>query len=193
MAWVTRATRVTRVTQAWCNGAASMSAAADKALRAGRLLAPIKARWAGIAPREQRLLLGAAVALLLLLVWLLALQPALRTLATAPAQRDALDAQLQQMQRLAAEAGQLRSAPRLSPEQSLSALAAATERLGDKARLSVQGDRAVLTLQNVGTGALRDWLAEARSAARAQPVEASLSRGAEGYSGTLIVAVGGTL
>jgi general secretion pathway protein M len=134
-----------------------MTRPADKTAALKQALAPLKARWAALAPREQRLLLGAGVALLLLLVWLLAVQPAWRTLATAPAQRDALDAQLQQMQRLAAEAGQLRGAPPMSPEQSLSALAVATERLGDKARLSVQGDRVVLTLENVGTSALRDW------------------------------------
>jgi len=55
----------------------------------------------------------------------------------------------------------------------------------------VQGDRAVLTLSGVGTGALRDWLAEARSGARARPLEANLTRAAQGYSGTLVVVLGG--
>lgn len=154
-------------------------------------LAPLKARWAGLAAREKRLLLLAGGALALLALWLLAVQPALRTLATAPQQREALDTQLQAMQRLAGEAQQLRGAPAQSPEQSLAALTAATERLGEQARMSVQGDRVVLTFNNIGTAALRDWLAEARSAARARPVEASLTRATEGYSGTLIVALGG--
>jgi general secretion pathway protein M len=49
----------------------------------------------------------------------------------------------------------------------------------------------VLTLNGISTSQLRDWLAEARSGARARPVEASLLRSGPGYSGTLVLAVGG--
>ena len=77
-----------------------------------------------------------------------------------------------------------------APAQSQAALKATTERLGDKGRLSLQGDRAVLTLTNASSGQLRDWLSEARSGARARPVEANLSRAPQGYSGSLIVALG---
>ena len=74
----------------------------------------------------------------------------------------------------------------------MSALQAATARLGAQGRLSVQGGgRAVLTLTNAGSPALRDWLAEARAGARAKPLEASLSRSAQGYSGTVVVTFGG--
>lgn len=156
-------------------------------------LAPLQAKWQALPAREKQLLMLAAAALALFLTWLLAVQPALRTLASAPAQRAALDLQWQAMQKRAAEAAELRGATPMSPEQSLAALKAATERLGEKARMSVQGDRVVLTLSNVGTAELRDWLAEARSGARARPVEATLSRAAQGYSGTLIVALGGAL
>lgn len=156
-------------------------------------LAPLQARWQALPPREKRLLLLAGAALVLFLTWLVAVQPALRTLATTPTQRAALDLQWQAMQKRAAEAAELRGATPMSPEQSLAALKSATDRLGEKARISVQGDRVVLTLNNVGTAELRDWLAEARSGARARPIEATLSRAAQGYSGTLIVALGGTL
>lgn len=156
-------------------------------------LAPLRARWAALPERERRLVILAGAALLLFLTWLVAVQPALRTLATAPAQREALEVQWQAMQKRAAEAAELRSATPMSPEQSLAALKAASDRLGDRMRMSVQGDRVVLTLTNLGTAELRDWLAEARSGARARPVEATLSRAANGYSGTLIVALGGGL
>jgi general secretion pathway protein M len=126
-----------------------------------------------------------------LLVWLVAVQPAWRTLREAPAQIDALDMQLQQMQRLAAESRELRATPPLPATQSMTALQAATTRLGDRARLAVTGDRATLTLNGVNGEQLRDWLFEARSAARAQPVEAQLTRGAAGYSGSVVVSVGG--
>jgi len=79
----------------------------------------------------------------------------------------------------------------VNPAQAMTALKAASGRLGDKAKLSVQGERAVLTLTGVGTEQLRGWLAEARSGARARPVEASLTRGPVGYSGSIVVAIGG--
>jgi general secretion pathway protein M len=120
----------------------------------------------------------------------LAVQPAWRTLRAAPAQLDALDAQLQGMQRLAGEAKELRGMPPVNVAQAMTALKAASDRLGDKAKLSVQGERAVLTLTAVGTEQLRGWLAEARSGARARPVEATLTRGPVGYSGSIVVAIG---
>lgn len=153
--------------------------------------APVQAWWSGLAQRERRLALVAGAFVLLGLVWLLAVQPAWRTITRAPTELDTLDAEWQTMQRLAAEVQQLRSAQPVTPEQAAAALRAATERLGDKGKLALQGDRAVLTLSGAGTGALRDWLAEARAGARARPLEANLTRAAQGYSGTLVVAIGG--
>jgi general secretion pathway protein M len=109
----------------------------------------------------------------------------------APAELDRLEAQFQQMQRVAAESTALRGAPRVSPAQAALALRAATDRLGEHGRLALQGDRATLTLTDVSPDALRAWLVEARSGARAQPVEAQLQRGPQGYSGTLGVTLGG--
>ncbi|HJV96458.1 MAG TPA: type II secretion system protein M, partial [Albitalea sp.] len=65
-------------------------------------------------------------------------------------------------------------------------------RLGDKGRLLMQGDRATLTLTGVQADALRAWLSEARSAAHARAVDVQLSRSAQGYSGTVVVSLGGT-
>jgi general secretion pathway protein M len=146
--------------------------------------------WRSRAPRE-RLALGAAgVAVGVLLVWLLFVQPAWRTLRETPAQIDELDAQLQQMQRLAAESQSLRGVAAVSQAQAAAALKSATDRLGDKARLSLQGERASLTLNGVSPEGLRGWLLEARSAARARPVEAQLTRSPQGYTGTLSVSLG---
>jgi general secretion pathway protein M len=149
------------------------------------------AAWCStLAPRERRLAgIGSAV-LALGLLWALAVQPAWQTLARAPAEHDRLDAQLQVMQRDAAEAQQLRATPPLPQDQAAAALRAATDRLGDKARLTLQADRAVVTLNGVGSGALRDWLAEARAGARVRPVEATLSRSPQGFTGTVVLAFG---
>ena len=156
-------------------------------------LAPVARWWAARSTRDRRLLGLAGTVLGLFITWSLAVQPAWNTLKVAPAQRDALDGQWQAMQRLATEAKDLRAAPPVGIEQSSAALRAATERLGDQGRLAMQGERAVLTLQGASTSQLRDWLAEARSGARARPVEARLTRAAQGYSGTVVVALGGAL
>lgn len=150
-----------------------------------------RAWWHSLAVRERRLVLAAVTVLGLFLAWALAVQPAWRTIDRVAAERNALEEQWQTMQRLAVEVQQLRAAPPVSQEQAVAALEAAAARLGSAGRLTLQGDRAVLTLNGVGTSALRDWLAEARSGARARPVEAKLSRTAAGYSGTLVVALGG--
>ena len=154
-------------------------------------IAEVRAWWGRLAVRERT---GATIAAVLLgayVVFAVAVQPAWRTLRAAPAQLDALDVELQQMRRLAAEASELRATPPINPAQAAAALKAASDRLGDKARLALQGERAVLTLNGVGTEQLRGWLAEVRSGARARPVEANLARAAVGYSGTIVVAIGG--
>ena len=128
----------------------------------------------------------------LFIVWSLFVQPAWRTAREAPAQLDALEAQLQQMQRVAAESRGLRSTAPVGSAQAGIALKAASDRLGDKARLNLQNDRAILTLTGgVTPEALRAWLSEARAGARARPIEAQLQRGPNGYTGTLTVSFGG--
>lgn len=95
------------------------------------------------------------------------------------------------MQRLATESQQLRATPPLPPDAAVAALKAATERLGDKGRLMLQGERAILSVNGAGPQALRDWLAEARSGARARPLEANLTRTGAGYNGAIVLAIGG--
>jgi general secretion pathway protein M len=154
------------------------------------LQAPLRARWGAMAPRE-RLLVGAGVGVVVLfLVWLLFVLPAWRTVRAAPAELDRLDAQLQQMQRQAAEARSLHDVAPLSAEQSGQALQTATQRLGAHARVTLQGDRAVVNLNGVTGRQLSDWLADVRAGARGRPVEAQLSRGPQGYTGTVVVALG---
>ena len=168
-----------------------MSTPANARSGAASALAPLRQRWRALPGRERRLLLLAGGVLGLAMLWWLALAPALGTLRSAPAQIEAAEAQLRTMQRLAAEVIELRNTPPVNSEQAAAALRVATERLGEQAKLSLQGDRAVLTLNGVATGQLRDWLAEARLGARARPVEASLLRNGNGFSGTLVVAIGG--
>ena len=149
-----------------------------------------RTRWSAFAPRERLALVVMGCAIAALLLWLLAIQPAWRVARDAPAQIDRLDAQLREMQIVARESAGLRDTAPVSPAQAQEALRSATTELGAAARLSLQGDRAVLTLTGVAPEALTDWLQQARSAARARPVEAQLMRAGNGYTGTLVLTLG---
>lgn len=145
--------------------------------------------WRGLAPREKLLASGAAVLVLLALVWWLFVGPALAVLRTSESQHRALDAQLARMQALRQQARALQGQPKQGLEESLRALdAAVRQRLGTTARTTVAGDRVTLTLTGTPPDALAAWLTEARSNARALPAEARLTRGASGgWDGTLVV------
>lgn len=160
--------------------------------RLGALMAPWRQRWQALAPRERRIAgwLGWAIGLLLL--WFIGIAPAWRSTSTATARLEQIDKQLQEMQRLAGETTALRALPPVGGLQSQAALKTATDALGSAGRLQLGGDRATVTFTNATGTQVRDWLAEARSAARTRPVEANLTRGAQGYSGTVIVQLPGT-
>jgi len=151
----------------------------------------VREYWQARSARE-RLILGGGIALLsLAIVWLIAVQPALRTLRTAPVQLDQLDAQLQTLQRLAAESKTLRNPVQVSPEQAAAALKAATDRLGEGSRITVQGERATLSVTNASGPALQAWLLEARSAAHARAIDVQLTRNPQSnLSGSVIVSLG---
>jgi general secretion pathway protein M len=156
------------------------------------LTAPWRQRWQALSQRERRIALTLIWAVALVLLWFVAVAPALRSVRTAPARLDELDAQLQQMQRLATETAALRALPPVGGLQSQSALKAATDALGPAARLTLGGDRATISFTNATGTQVRDWLAEVRSAARVRPIEANLTRGPQGYSGSVIVQMPGS-
>jgi general secretion pathway protein M len=157
----------------------------------GNVKAQLQARWATLAPREQNGIRLAAAVLGLFLLWSLAIAPAWRTVRTAPALREAQDLKWQQMQSLSREATALRAVPPVPVDAAQAALTAATERLGEVAKLSLQGERAVLTLKGISGAQLSAWMAEARAGARARVIEASLNQTAPGlYTGSLSVALG---
>ncbi len=155
-------------------------------------LATARSRWQALGERERRLLTLMVVLGGVFLFWSLAIQPAWQTLQKAPVELDRLDAQLQEMTRMAGESRELRGVSPVSATQAMASLQAATDRLGKQGRVVVQGDRITLTLTNVSPEALKDWLSEVRSAARARPLEAQLNRASGGYSGTILLGFGGT-
>jgi general secretion pathway protein M len=147
--------------------------------------------WHALSPRDRRLATLAGIVVATALLWGLAVQPALRTLREVPPALERLDAESQQMELLAAESRTLRSAPPVTPTQAATALKAAAARLDDQAQLVLQGERATVKLNGIDGATLRSFLAEVRGSAHARPVEAQFVRGAKGYDGTLILAIGG--
>ena len=158
---------------------------------AGAARAEVNRFWQQLAPRERQMLVGAAIVLVVFVVWLIAVAPALRTLRETPPELDRLELQLQQMQIAAGESETLRGASPVPAMQAADALRAATERLGGKGKIQIQGDRATLTFTGVQFGTLRTWLGEARSGARARPVEAQLLKAAGGYNGSISLTLPG--
>lgn len=148
-------------------------------------------QWEALGERERLAVAIVGALLTLLLAWSVLLAPALRTLRTAPVELEKLDLQLQQMQAQAQEAKALRAAPPVPAAQAQAALTASVAHLGAAARVNLTGDRAVVTLNGVPPEMLQGWLGEVRSAARARPVEAQLTRGPKGYAGTLVLTLGG--
>jgi general secretion pathway protein M len=149
-----------------------------------------QARFAKLEARERQMVVVIGLLLAFLFVWLVFVRPAWQTLDDAPAQRAQADADLLQMQSIANEAKQLRALPPVPQSVAEQVLKAATDDLGGKGKLSVQNDRAVLSLNGANGEDIRKWLMQARGGARARPIEASLTRAGDGYNGTLVVALG---
>ncbi|MGP1691030.1 MAG: type II secretion system protein GspM [Giesbergeria sp.] len=137
-----------------------------------------QAQWQSLAPRERSLVLSATLLVAAALMWWVALAPALRTLREAPARHAELDAQLERVQALAAEAQQLQADASTRPSQAEAqrALQTATTSLGSSVRTTMVGDRATVRLQGLPATTLAPWLAQVRGNARSVPVEAHLTR-----------------
>ena len=145
--------------------------------------------WA-VRTRGERMTLGTGLAVVVLaLLWWVGLSPALDTLRNSEAQHRALDAQLQIMRSLAAQAASLQALPRIRADESVRALDASTTQLGATAQLLVAGDRATVTLKNVPADTLALWLAQTRNNARVLPLEARLRPNAarNGWDGSVVL------
>ncbi len=135
--------------------------------------------WQGLAARERTGVALAATAVTAMLLWWLALSPALHTLALAQTQASQLETQLQTMHALQAQARALQAQPKMGHDEAVRALESSVrQRLGASAQFTLQGDRAMVTLKGVSAEALAQWLTLARVNARSVPIEARLQRSA---------------
>ena len=151
--------------------------------------AVLSQRWASLAPREKLWVAIGATLLALVVVWLVAIGPALSTLRHAETQRRAIDAQLQQMRSLQAQAQALQAQPKQSHDEAVRLLELSVrERLGATGRTLIAGDRVTVTLTGAAPEAVAQWLTQARVNARALPNEAHLTRNSAGrWDGTVVL------
>lgn len=154
------------------NNTPSLTANKVSALRSA-----LSQAWAQRSPREQLLLGLGALVLALATLWSMALAPAWRTWQEAPARQASLDAQSQQMLQLQAQAKTLQKPSPITRAEALAWLENNLAELGPEARISLQGERASLSLNAAPAEALARWLSQARERAQALPVQAQLQQG----------------
>lgn len=147
-------------------------------------------RWQAYSGRERQMLVLATLLVLAAALWWLGLAPALSTLRSAESQRQVLDAQLQQMKMLQAQAKSLQAQPRITPDEARRLLEASVKPLGTTAQLSLAGERAVITLKGASADALTQWLLQVRLNVRSTPSEARLVRASNGtWDGTVALSL----
>ena len=145
----------------------------------------MRRRWDALKPGEQYWMAGTAWVLAAVLVVLVLMAPALRTLEQAEALQRTLNAQLSRMQSMQVEALALKSESgaistpgtlATADEARLALENSVKQALGAAATISVSGDLATLTLRNAKPDAFAAWLALARTQARTLPIELHLTR-----------------
>ena len=147
----------------------------------------VRARWASLATRERGLVTLMLVAVVAAMLWFAGIAPAMRTLRTAPAQIEALDAQWLSMQAMATEAKALQGRAPPGRDEAVRELEQSTrQRLGASAQVTTSADRVTVVLRGAPPQAMAAWLSQARLKARVVATQATLTRGPEGWDGTLV-------
>ena len=155
-----------------------------------KFLQTASSRWQQLNTREKTLVAAALAVVAAALLWWVAIAPALNVLKTAQIQQLALDAKLQQMQNLQAEAKALQAAPKIKSADAAKALdAVVKQRLGAAAQVAMTGSQVTLTLTNLAPEALAQFLAQARTQANALPSQVRLRPSSKppSWDGTLVL------
>jgi general secretion pathway protein M len=137
-------------------------------------------------PRERQLIVVTGGLLAAALLWFLAIAPALQTYRASAAAHAKLDAELAQMQRMAAESAKLKAMPRANPAAVQTWLDGATKKIG-KATATLQGGRVQISFTGASPEALATFLAEARTRAQLVPSEAHWKKNANPVQPTAVL------
>lgn len=138
---------------------------------------PLLAQWNHLAPREKTGVALVAGLVGMAVLWWVMISPALNTWRHSQTQHKQLDAQLQNMQSMQAQARALQAQPQIGRDDALRALQAAVKQgLGAGTQISVNAERVTINLKGISGQALAQWLAQSRINAHALPTDAHLSR-----------------
>lgn len=147
----------------------------------------VRQRWTSLQPRERMGLSSALGVLAVFLAWSQMLAPAFRLWQEAPAQHQRLDAQMQRMLALRAQAEALKNQPKNAPDAWREGLTAATRSLG-ASELVWAGNTATVRLKDCTPQALGRWLSDLGPLWQVQLSQASLKLDKEGlWQGQLSV------
>lgn len=141
-------------------------------------LANLSQAWNHRNPRERTLLTLGSALVALAALWSLGLSPAIQTWREAPDRQAQLDGQSQNMLQLIAQVQELKKTKPITRSDAVQWLEKSVAELGPNAKISVQGDRATLSLVAATPEALSKWIGMARELAMSLPVQAQLKQAA---------------
>jgi general secretion pathway protein M len=148
-------------------------------------LAQANTWWASLPDRDKALIKAALILVLALLLWLVALSPALRTIRSFDAKHKAQEMQLQRMLNLQAQAQSMQNLPRVSQAAAVTALEASIDQtFGNRAEIVFSGGNATVNVRGVSPEDLAKWLANVRANARTVAIQARLTRTNAGWNGS---------
>ncbi|MDO4905255.1 MAG: type II secretion system protein M [Lautropia sp.] len=160
------------------------------------MLETLLQKWAGLAPRDRRILVIAGIFLGIVLIWQLLFQPAWQGSQRLQKSLPALRADLAQMDRLAAEArelGRVTSAPAESPAQMKARLEQSLLAQGigrEMATVEAHSDIVEVRFHQAPFESWVFWLDAAVRETRTRVVDLSINRESPGvFSGRLVLEV----
>lgn len=142
--------------------------------------------WFKLPQRDRNLIVLAAGLVILLLVWVVAVSPASRTLRTFDNDYKVQERKLQHMMNLQKEAQNMQNLPRVSQAAAVTALETSIENtFKNRAEVIFSGSNATVNIRGASAEELSQWLANIRTNARTVAVQARLNRNNTGWSGSL--------
>jgi general secretion pathway protein M len=151
------------------------------------------ARFTTLGRREQRWLMLGVYTLLLAVLTGVCVLPAVHSLRASPQAQQKASAQLQTLRLLQVRAQALQARPPLNQAEAINRLQASVSLLGGNTEISMGDQRVNLVLHATPAKALAEWLARARTEAKAVPIEARLVRETQTdeavWSGTLVMSL----
>jgi len=145
----------------------------------------VKAWWEALSSRDKRMIRVAAALLIFVLLWLLALQPAIRTIRSFESAQRTQEAKLQQMLNLQSQAQSMQNLPLVSQAAAVTELEISIEQtFGNRAEIIFNGNNATVNVRAISPEDLAKWLNNIRTNSRTVAIQARLTRTNIGWNGS---------